>query len=461
MTLLTALMPGSGYLYAGRKALGTIVLTGWLVLLSGTVWYFGRDVRTAIDFAFDPARLKIAAAGLVSGLVVWAFVVVTSYRLVRPRARPRWHTLVGNVAVLGLCLAAAVPATYASRSAMVTADAVETVFEANRSATVPAGVTKEDPWAGQDRVNVLLLGGDGGEGRTGVRTDTVILASIATRTGKTTLFSLPRNMMYAQFPEGSPLHDVYPDGYGYGSTEDPGFFMLNAVYGQIPARYPHLLGKSANEGADAVKQAVSGSLGIPVDYYLLVNLAGFEDVVNAMGGVTVNINEPVAIQGNTDAGIPPVGYLEPGPDQHLDGFHALWFARGRWGSDDYERMDRQRCMVDALVRAADPVTLLTRYLDLVRTGKEIVYTDIPLEVAPSFVDLALRIKDAKVKSVVFKTSEQFFSGDPDYDYVRETVHKALNPMPRAPGAPAPPQAADNTKDACAYQPTGETVSATP
>ena len=131
--------------------------------------------------------------------------------------------------------------------------------------------------------------------------------------------------------------------------------MLNAIYGQVPALYPGILGESDNEGADALKQAVAGSLGVPVDYYVLVNLLGFQQVVDAIGGVTVNVNEPVAINGNTDRGIPPTGYLEPGPDQHLDGFHALWFARGRWGSDDYERMLRQRCMVDAIVEAADPV----------------------------------------------------------------------------------------------------------
>ena len=130
--------------------------------------------------------------------------------------------------------------------------------------------------------------------------------------------------------------------------------MLNAVYSQVPALYPHILGASENEGADAVKQAVAGSLGTHVDYYVLINLQGFQQLVDAIGGVTVNINEPIAINGNTDAGIPPTGYLEPGPDQHLDGFHALWYSRGRWGSDDYKRMLRQRCMVGRARRGGGP-----------------------------------------------------------------------------------------------------------
>ncbi|WP_309648541.1 LCP family protein [Nocardioides sp.] len=460
MTLLGAVAPGSGYLYAGRRALGALVLLAWIALLGGIAWYFGRDLRTAIDFALDPTRLKIAAVLFGVGVAIWSFVVFTSYRLVRPRVRPRAHTIAGNLVVGILCLTAVVPATYASRYAVAQADLVETVFQDNVSATTPEGVTKEDPWGGLDRVNVLLLGGDGGEGRTGVRTDTVILVSMNTTTGKTVMFSLPRNMMYAEFPEGSPLHDLYPEGYGSGGTEDPGFYMLNAIYGQVPERHPGVLGKSDNEGADAIKQAVEGSLGIPVDYYLLVNLAGFREIVDAMGGVTVNINEPVAIEGNTDAGIPPVGYLEPGPSQHLDGYHALWFARGRYGSDDYARMDRQRCMVDALVEAANPTNLLRRYLDLAEAGKDIVTTDIPLDLAPAFVELALEVKGAKVRSVVFKASEQFFSGDPDYDYVRSVVEKAIQPKKREPGAPRPSTDVEETTDACAYAPTGETVSAT-
>lgn len=474
LTLVGAMLPGSGYLYAGRRALGAVILLAWLGLLGSVAWYFGRDLRAAVDFAFDPVRLKIAAVALGVGLVVWAFVVFTSYRLVRPRLRPRWHTLVGNAVVGVLCMTVAAPAALAARYAVVQADLVETVFEDNESATAPRNVTEKDPWGGEDRVNVLLLGGDGGEGRDGVRTDSVILLSMDTRTGETVTFSLPRNMMYAQFPENSPLHDLYPEGYdGY---EDDAFYMLNAVYGQIPARHPGILGKSDNEGADAIKQAVSGSLGVPVHYYLLVNLAGFREVVDAIGGVTVNINEPVAIEGNTDLGIPPVDYLDPGPDQDLDGYEALWFARGRWGSDDYERMERQRCMVSAIVQAADPMTLLSRYQSVAAAGKKIVFTDIPRQLAPAFVDLALKVKDRQIKSVVFRNSDEFFSGDPDYDYLRTVVEKAISPPDTKPGTSSPrdpdrtpadpetteppevsPGEAVEAGDVCAYNPTGETV----
>ena len=283
----------------------------------------------------------------------------------------------------------------------------------------------------------------------------MILLSIDTETGKAVTFSLPRNMANAQFPEDSPLRDLYPYGFSNGDSAD-GNYMLNAVYRNIPAMHPGILGKSSNEGADAIKQAVEGTLGIPVEYYVLVNLEGFKEVVDAMGGVTVNINEPIAIGGNTDAGIPPDDYLDPGPEQHLNGFEALWFARGRWGSDDYERMERQRCMVDAIIDAADPANLLLRYLDLLKAGEEIVYTDIPRELASAFVDLALRVKDAKVKSVVFRSSEEFSSADPDFVWMQDLVQRAIDP-PKRNGSGGKKDPADDPEDACAYEPTGETT----
>jgi polyisoprenyl-teichoic acid--peptidoglycan teichoic acid transferase len=449
LTGLSALLPGSGYLYSGRKGLGWAVLVPSVVGAILAVWLAPRDLHSALVFAFDPQRLTTAAALLAVGLMAWIAVVVTTFLMIRPLHIERWKTWSGAVFVGVLCIAVAAPVTMAARYAMVQADLVTTVFSDDQSATTPTDVTEEDPWGGRGRVNVLLLGGDGGEGRIGVRTDSMILASMDTETGKTVTFSLPRNMMFAQFPPSSPLHDLYPDGFtGEG---DAGDWMLNAVYRQVPLLHPHILGDSDNEGADAIKLAVQGSTGLRVDYYVLVNLAGFRELVDAMGGVTVNINTPVAIGGSVDHGRPPEDYLDPGPNQHLDGYEALWFSRGRWGSDDYQRMERQRCMIDAIIDEANPANLLRRYQALAAAGKEIVHTDIPRQLVPAFVELALKTKDTRVKSVVFRSSDDFYPGDPDFSWMQETVKKALAPHPKKPNAHRPETEVDNA-DACAYNP---------
>ena len=157
--------------------------------------------------------------------------------------------------------------------------------------------------------------------------------------------------------------------------------------------HPGLL-DSDNPGADATKLAVSGALGLRIDYYVLVNLAGFRQLVDALGGIKVNVNYPVPKGGQADAGLVPEGWIEPGPNQHLDGFDALWFARSRYGADDYQRMDRQRCVIKAIIDQADPVSLLVRYEALARSTKDIVLTDIPSALLPSFVDLSLLVQKA-------------------------------------------------------------------
>jgi LCP family protein required for cell wall assembly len=476
VTALATVLPGSGFLYAGRRLLGLLLLLPFLVAVGVAGWYVVQNRDVAMHVAVDPGRLVVAAVVVVVVLMVWVASLLLTYLMVRPRSRPRSHTMVGSAFVLLMCIAVAAPLAVAARYSLVQKDLVENVFEHNKSATAPVDVTEEDPWGGRDRVNVLLLGGDGNVHREGVRTDSVILASMDVRSGRTVLFSLPRNLEEVPFTKGSPLAELYPNGFdGDGDVSN---WLLNAVYRMVPALHPGVLGKSDNEGADAMKLAVEGALGLPVDYYVLVNLAGFRNIVDAIGGVTVNINEPVAIGGVTDLGIPPDDYLQPGPNQRLDGFRALWFARGRYGSDDYQRMERQRCMIDAIIDEADPLNLLRRYQALAAVGKRIVRTDIPSELLPAFVDLATQMKNSQVRSVVFRSSEEFAPSNPDYPWMRRKVRKALKPpkssssgevrggpideapeatTPSAPDTPSEspseaPAAAVDTGESCAYHP---------
>jgi LCP family protein required for cell wall assembly len=448
-TLLSAVVPGAGFLHSRRQRLGVAVL---LAAVAGAVWAalaLPHSLRSGLTLAFDPSRLTRDAVVTAVCLVLWVAVVVGTFVVLRPRpARQPWHLVGGSVFVGALCLVVIAPVGLVVRDAFAQARVVNAVFTHNRTATRPTHVTAADPWNGRSRVNVLLLGGDSGPEREGTRTDTMILASLDTHTGRTVTFGLPRNLVGAPFPQNSPLHALYPNGFtGPG---DPGSWMLNAIYREVPILHPHVLGTSSDEGADAIKQAVEGATGLHVDYYVLVDFTGFRTLVDAIGGITVNVNVPVAINGQTDAGIPPTGYIQPGADEHLDGFHALWYARGRYGADDYQRMARQRCVVNAIIDQANPVNLLRRYQALASAGSKVVKTDIPKELLPAFVQLALRAKDHRAKSVLFRISDQFNPNDPDFDYMHQVVQKALLP-PTKHAHHAPPTSQDDT-DACAYHP---------
>jgi anionic cell wall polymer biosynthesis LytR-Cps2A-Psr (LCP) family protein len=111
-----------------------------------------------------------------------------------PDSTTRGQHLLGSALVVLLALGVAAPAFEAAHLAAVQRNLITGLFGDDvESATVPADAAS-NPWGDKQRVNVLLLGGDGGDGRTGVRTDTVIVASIDTDTGATTTFSLPRNL---------------------------------------------------------------------------------------------------------------------------------------------------------------------------------------------------------------------------------------------------------------------------
>ena len=325
------------------------------------------------------------------------------------------------------------PAVLAGRLATTQRDLIAGVFHDNgKSATVDA---KVNPFGNQERVNVLLLGGDGGAGRIGVRTDTVIVASIDTSTGNTTLISLPRNLENLPFPPGSPPAKLYPNGF-VAPDESEG--LLNAVYRNGPMLHPGILGPTDNPGADWLKLGVGQALGLKIDYFVLVNLDGFSRLVDALGGITVNVNYYVPVGGEPSIGILPDAYIAPGPHQHMDGATALAYARGRFGLSDYDRMARQRCTIKAIIDAADPVTLLQQYRKLAATTKDIVSTDIPRSVLDDFVELGFEVKDADVRSLVFDDSV-IEPAYPDYDLIRRMVRGALaaTPASTASDSPAP------------------------
>jgi hypothetical protein len=121
----------------------------------------------------------------------------------------------------------------------------------------------------------------------------------------------------------------------------------------------------------------------------------------------------------------------------MDGQRALHYARGRFGLTDYQRMDRQRCMISAMVSAADPLTLLTKYQEIAATAQDIVTTDIPVSVLGDFADLALKVKDAGIQSVVFDDSV-IRPAYPDFDKVQTVVQDALAGPPVASTAPQTP-----------------------
>jgi LCP family protein required for cell wall assembly len=452
LTALSALVPGIGHLAARRRVAGWLLLTSFVLLLAtAAVLAFGVPRSQLLEYAVDPQILRyLMGAAAVLG-AAWVLVVVSSYVVTRPRELTGRQRFAGGVVVGVLVLAVAAPFAFAARTAYVQHDLIGHVFGDNVAPARPSAGIQAAPEEDQRvirkvRVNVLLLGSDAAENRDGVRTDSMILASIDTTTGNTVLISLPRNLQRVRFPPDTPMAERFPRGFPD---------LLNAVYRYAEenkavaqgARFP---------GAHVLKQAFGQTVGLEVDYFVLVNLAGFRDIVDALGGVRINVERRIPVGGwANDYGrivVPPNRYIEKG-EQTLNGEDALWYGRSRIGSDDYERMQRQRCLLGALARQADPLRVLTRFRQLASATKRIVLTDIPQEALPELVSLAAQAKQARITSVTFVRSARFLPHDPDFDYVRAKVRAALRE------SVAPPPSASPADTSVARTQAGSTPSA--
>ena len=430
-TILGALLPGLGLWRSGRRLAGGLVLGLW-ALIVGTLAYLMLARRTLLAaLATNPQVLAVTALALVVLGLGWVVVIGTSHLALRPARPTMGQRIAGSTLVGLLSLAVATPMALGANVAYTSADFLASVFadSEDHSATLPT-IDAVDPWANKPRLNVLVLGGDSGYSRSislGVRTDTVILASIDTKTGATTLLSLPRNTARMPFPADSPLHKYYPNGFYDGSNPADAEYFLNAMYRNLPNQVPKdVLGKTNNLSADALKLSVGEAMGLKVDYYVMVNMDGFKEFINALGGITLNVNFRIPIGGQTDKGIPPAEWIEPGPNQHLSGRKALWYARGRWGLDDYSRMERQRCVINAVVDQAQPATVLANYQAIASAGEKTIITDVPRSVLPGLLDLAMKVKNTKLRSVVFKPGVPgWTSANPNWDAVRARVKAAL------------------------------------
>mgnify|MGYP006367257917 FL=1 len=413
LTLLgmTLVVPGSAQLVGGNERLGRIALRVWFTLLAVVVLFVLLLLAFrafAIGLYANPVTLQVLRfATPVLGLG-WAALFINAWRIANPPAlSPRAKVLVPAVA-FALALAVAFGSWTLSNAFDAQSRLVGNVFTGGGKAETSSG-----------RYNVLLLGGDAGSDREGLRPDTMIVASIDASSGRTVLFSLPRNMQWAPFPDSSPLKRLYPNGYWCKDQS----CLLNAVY-TLGMSHKNLYPGVKNPGVEATKEIIGNILGLDINYYALVDLKGFQALIDAVGGITLDVARKVPIGGGTDLTTgrkyPIKGYVGPGKNLHLDGYKALWFARSREGSTDYERMARQKCVLNAMAKQLNPTTVLTKFQDIAKAGEEIVFTDLPTSQIGTMLDLAAKGRSLSLSSVSF-APPLIRPVKPDFPRIRQIV----------------------------------------
>ncbi len=436
-TAAATVAPGTGHLILHRVRTGALILATFLACVLAVVGAVVLMPRSSLLQNLLSTRvLVVAVVACLAAGVAWIAVIVRTYLLARPRDLPLTQQVLGAAVVTVLCLLIAAPLGFGANLANSQRNLLNTLFPSGTGGTTADGISKP-------RLNILLLGSDAGPDRTGTRTDTMMVASIDTRTGRTILFGLPRNIGFAQFPPGSPMAEEFPKGFHDPSDPASGNYLLNAVYAyghEYPALAP--AGPTADPGLNLLQSSISYMLGLPIDNYLEVNMAGFAAIIDALGGLRVDVGpERIPIGGISPTGRPirPLGYIEPGLQQ-LTGEQALAFARSRTNSTDYVRMGRQRCLIQYVLDQKSPTDLLTNFQAVARATTDSVSTNIPQDLLPALVALAGESTNGvPLESVAFdpnlpdpnEPDGRFDTGDPDFAYMREVVRTTIDRDPAA------------------------------
>jgi LCP family protein required for cell wall assembly len=416
LVVLNFLLPGSVQLLAGNRRLGRfgVVMTFilWALAIAVVLVYFlNRMILTTL--ATNVFALLAAEIVLVAYAVLWVVLTLDTLRLVRlvktgPVARP----FIAVLTVLGLVASAGV-AAYGANVADVTRATISSVFDSGEY---------QEPVDG--RYNILLLGGDAGPDRMGLRPDSISVLSVDAETGDTTIIGVPRNQEFVPFSPDSPLYGPFPNGYDCG---DECLISYLYTYGQEhPELYPDAEQNGSQPGIEAMRDAVSGVLGLTIQYYVLIDMQGFGDLIDALGGVVIDVKERLPIGGQENANGQPINveeWVEVG-EQRLGGWYALWYARARHGTNDFDRMTRQRDVQEAILKQFEPANVLTKFRGIAEAGTQVVTTDIPSVMLGLFVDLAGKARALPVTRLELSPPD-YNPAAPDFALIQQSVRDSF------------------------------------
>jgi LCP family protein required for cell wall assembly len=432
--LLSFLFPGLGQAYDGQRHLAAILALPVVALVAA-----GLGAVLLVDRGL--ANLLLSATALTALLVIdvalmgWRLLAIAHAGFGVPQATPRAaRTAGGALAWVGRMM----PSSRQGRIGFVVLllaitvgmhawagivigrldSALGDVFSGGggpRSGQNDGNA--DDPlnepdyaWDGTERINFLLLGIDSGPGRDEALTDTILVVSVDPVAETAVMISVPRDTALLPLPDTS----IYPDGLYPQKINQ----LTTEAREHADTWCPDLpASASAPCGIRSLERTVGLYLGIPIQYYASVDLRGFADLIDAVGGVTLCLPGRMVDDLYTGPGIEGQGIILPAGCGEYDGAHALAYARSRKGyielpdgtreqQDDFKRSDRQQRVLLELrqeIAKADLIFELPALLDAI--GRTVT-TDFPRDKAGDLASLVPLVTGPDIQRVVL--------GLPDY-----------------------------------------------
>jgi LCP family protein required for cell wall assembly len=413
--LLTTLLPGLGHLARGDRRRAALFLAPAVTLIGATLLLVLFGGTTQLLFLLvTPGSLFLLG---VLNLLLAAWRIGALAHLLRGARLPRRDRVIVAAATL---LLIAAPHLTVGRSLVAFDELLNETF-AETSPEASAGVSPgtsvgrgggtgtlpsltvttpwarpgEIPWGDDGKFDLLLLGSDAGTDRWSRRMDVMLLVEVDVATGRVAMFGFPRNMVNVPLPPGA-ARDASPCGCFKK--------LLNEVYTDATFYYPQLWpGEGSVSGIAAVRATISELTQRPIDAVLVADLWGVIKVVDAMGGIDMNVTEPIYDKNYPDPVLGSIQLRIGSGLQHFDGRLALAYARSRHQDSDYGRMRRQQALLLAIRDQLGAATILNAPA-LASAAKGYVWTDLPRSSLPNLVDLFSRAATAQVRLYRFAPS---------------------------------------------------------
>lgn len=440
LVAMNVLVPGSAQVLAGgnrrlgRFGLVATLLSWFLVVLAVVSALFWRSVL--ISVVTNWFVLTLLQVLFVAYALLWIVLTFDTLRLVRLVKVPSASRLAIPVVALIIVGLLGGGAGYAATVAGSSKGAIDDIFGQSGPSVEPS----------DGYYNILLLGADSGDGRDSMRFDSISVVSVNATTGATTIFGIPRELPNAPFSEDSPMQALYPDGFEGHSSSSCGWngWMNHIRYAAEVCRddkgaelYPDAAAHGSAPGIEATKDAAEGILGIKIPYYIFIDMNGFAAMIDALGGVDINVTERLPKGGppegwtGTDVNEWAIGWIEPG-QQHMNGDTAQWYARSRYTTSDWDRMQRQRELQVAILDQFTPENVLTRFNDIASAGTVLVDTDLPRAKLSEFFELMVKAKELPVTSIELVPDNGVDEFEPDYAFIRDLAQQTLHPPTQTP-----------------------------